>query len=154
MEKFIVRNLYRRLGLSFEKHDGWTLVDYVNHAKASARGQEMEDASIHSKVTPQESEANKAIGKMYGLLVAANDRHLAQLKAKSESDFFQQVCDSLKRADYARLVWIGLAEKGSFDMKPVAFAGFEDGYLSSIKVTWDDSEYGKGPTGMARTMPK
>jgi hypothetical protein len=38
MEKLIVRNLYRRLGLSFEKHDGWTVVDYVNHAKASAGG--------------------------------------------------------------------------------------------------------------------
>ena len=38
MEKLIVRNLYRRLGLSFENHDGWTLVDYVNHAKASAGG--------------------------------------------------------------------------------------------------------------------
>ena len=38
MEKLIVRGLYRRLGLSFEKHDGWTLVDYVNHAKAFAGG--------------------------------------------------------------------------------------------------------------------
>jgi len=38
MEKLIVRNLYRRLGLSFENHDGWTLVDYVNHAKAFAGG--------------------------------------------------------------------------------------------------------------------
>jgi hypothetical protein len=35
MEKLIVRNLCRRLGLSFENHDGWTLVDYVNHAKRS-----------------------------------------------------------------------------------------------------------------------
>ena len=38
MEMLIVRNLYRRLGLSFEKHDGRTLVDYVNHAKTSAGG--------------------------------------------------------------------------------------------------------------------
>ena len=35
MEMLIVRNLYRRLGLSFEEHDGWTLVDYVNHAKGA-----------------------------------------------------------------------------------------------------------------------
>jgi len=110
----------------------------------------MEDDSIHSKeVTPQESQGNKARGEMYGLLMAVNDVHRAQLKAKSESDFFQQVCDSLKRVDYVRFVWVGLAEKGSFQIKPVAFAGFEGGYLSSIKVTWDDSEYGKGPTGMA-----
>jgi len=109
----------------------------------------MEDDTIHSKVIPEESQGKKARGEMYGPLMAANDIHQAQLRAKNESDFFQQVCDSLKRVDYVRFVWIGLAENGAFDIKPVAFAGFEDGYLSSIKVAWDDSEYGKGPTGMA-----
>jgi hypothetical protein len=38
MEMLIAKCLYRRLGLSFEKHDGWTLIDYVNHAKTSAGG--------------------------------------------------------------------------------------------------------------------
>ena len=40
-------------------------------------------------------------------------------------------------------------QKGTFEVKPVAHAGFEKGYLSSIKVRWDDSEYGRGPTGIA-----
>jgi PAS domain S-box-containing protein len=111
--------------------------------------EEMVDDSIHSKATPQESHANKARGETYGLLKAVNDVHRAQLRAKSESDFFRQICDSIKRVDYVRFVWIGLAEKGSFQIKPVASAGFEDGYLSSIRIAWDDSEYGRGPTGMA-----
>jgi len=38
MEKLIAKSLYRRLKLSFTEHDGWTLVDYVNHAKESAGG--------------------------------------------------------------------------------------------------------------------
>ena len=110
----------------------------------------MEDDSTYSKeVTPQESQGNKARGEMYGLLKAVNDVHRAQLKANSEADFFQQICDSIKRVDYVRFVWIGLAEKGSFQIKPVASAGFEDGYLSSIRVAWDDSEHSRGPTGMA-----
>jgi hypothetical protein len=33
MERLIARSLYRRLKLNFTQHDGWTLVDYVNHAK-------------------------------------------------------------------------------------------------------------------------
>ena len=33
MEKLIAKSLYRRLELNFTEHDGWTLVDYVNHAK-------------------------------------------------------------------------------------------------------------------------
>ena len=35
MEKLIAKSLYRRLELSFTEHDGWTLIDYVNHAKGA-----------------------------------------------------------------------------------------------------------------------
>jgi hypothetical protein len=34
MEKLIAKNLYRRLGLNFTEHANWSIVDYVNHAKA------------------------------------------------------------------------------------------------------------------------
>jgi len=37
MEKLIAKSLYRRLKLNFTQHDGWTLVDYVNHAKEAKR---------------------------------------------------------------------------------------------------------------------
>jgi hypothetical protein len=33
MEKLIAKSLYRRLKLNFTQHDGWTLLDYVNHAR-------------------------------------------------------------------------------------------------------------------------
>jgi len=37
MEKLIAKSLYRRLKLNFTQHDGWTLIDYVNHAKEAKR---------------------------------------------------------------------------------------------------------------------
>jgi len=33
MEKLIAKSLYRRLKLNLTQHDGWTLLDYVNHAR-------------------------------------------------------------------------------------------------------------------------
>ncbi len=33
LERQIARHLYRRLRLDFPAHQGWTLVDYVNHAR-------------------------------------------------------------------------------------------------------------------------
>ena len=33
MENLIAESFCSRLGLDFSRHDGWTLVDYVNHAK-------------------------------------------------------------------------------------------------------------------------
>jgi hypothetical protein len=47
------------------------------------------------------------------------------------------------------MAWIGLIEEGSFEVKPVAQAGFEKGYFQSIKVRYDDSPLGRGPTGTA-----
>ncbi|MGA2239773.1 MAG: hypothetical protein ABSG74_11230 [Candidatus Bathyarchaeia archaeon] len=37
MERVIAKNLYIRLGQSFVNHEGWTLIDYVNHAKEMMR---------------------------------------------------------------------------------------------------------------------
>jgi GAF domain-containing protein len=34
-------------------------------------------------------------------------------------------------------------------MRPVAHAGFEEGYLETLALTWSDTERGRGPTGTA-----
>ncbi|PIP69320.1 MAG: hypothetical protein COW90_11290, partial [Nitrospirae bacterium CG22_combo_CG10-13_8_21_14_all_44_11] len=44
---------------------------------------------------------------------------------------------------------VPLSKGGYRGVKPVAHAGFEEGYLSSVKITYDDSPTGMGPTGMA-----
>jgi PAS domain S-box-containing protein len=106
------------------------------------------DASLPSEAAPGQP-SGESNGRLRDLLIAVEDIHHALLVAENEAELFQQICNSLKQVSYVKFAWIGLAEKGTFDIKPVAFAGFEDGYLSSIKVTWDDSEYGKGPTGTA-----
>jgi PAS domain S-box-containing protein len=64
-------------------------------------------------------------------------------------DIYQEICDIIYTVFYLKMVWLGIVEEGSFEVNPVAFAGFEDGYLSNIRVTWDDSPRGMGPTGMA-----
>jgi hypothetical protein len=33
LERLIAKNLYRRLDLSFNQHENWTLLDYVDEAK-------------------------------------------------------------------------------------------------------------------------
>jgi len=48
-----------------------------------------------------------------------------------------------------KLAWVGLVVEGSYDVHPSAAHGFEEGYLHSIRVTWDNSPTGRGPTGTA-----
>jgi PAS domain S-box-containing protein/putative nucleotidyltransferase with HDIG domain len=71
------------------------------------------------------------------------------LRVKSEPQLFQDTCDRLSRIPYVRCAWIGLVNSDSFELTPVAWAGVEEGYLSTIKVRWDDSDLGRGPTGDA-----
>ena len=71
------------------------------------------------------------------------------LRVKSEPQLFQHTCDRLSRIPYIRCAWIGLVRPDSFEVTPVAWAGVEEGYLSTIKVRWDDSDLGRGPTGDA-----
>ena len=48
------------------------------------------------------------------------------------------------------MAWVGFAESDERKtVRPVAHAGFEAGYLESIKVTWKDEPRGRGPGGLA-----
>lgn len=58
------------------------------------------------------------------------------------------VCEAAVEFGY-RMAWIGFPDRASMDIVPMAYAGFEDGYLSEIKVKYDDSSLSSGPVGMA-----
>ena len=87
--------------------------------------------------------------RLYSFQTAIGNINHSLLMGEDSTELFQKICYLLTEVEDIKFVWIGLVEKGSFDVKPVAQAGFEEGYLSSIKVTWDDTEYGNRPTGTA-----
>jgi PAS domain S-box-containing protein len=48
------------------------------------------------------------------------------------------------------MVWVGFAEEDEGKtVRPAAQAGYEQGYLETLNVTWADTERGRGPTGTA-----
>ena len=61
----------------------------------------------------------------------------------------KRICQTAIEAFGLKMSWLGLVEEGSFVVIPGACHGFEEGDLSRITVTWDDSPTGMGPTGMA-----
>jgi len=94
-------------------------------------------------------QAEERIEKIQSLRNAISKINQLLVRVKSESELFQQICNLLIEVKEIKFAWIGLTNNENFKIKPVAQAGFEEGYLSSIKVTWDDSKYGNGPTGTA-----
>jgi putative nucleotidyltransferase with HDIG domain len=87
------------------------------------------------------------INRAYAVLSRCN-RSL--IRAESEDALQSEVCNVLVETGGFRMCWVGVAEEGGDKrVRPVAYAGFNDGYLEAAQVSWADSERGHGPTGTA-----
>ncbi len=74
----------------------------------------------------------------------------ALLRAAREDDLLHDVCRIIREECGYPWVWVGYAEHDAAkSVRPVAQAGYEDGYLESLHLTWADTEQGRGPTGIA-----
>ncbi len=74
----------------------------------------------------------------------------AMIRAANEADYMQEVCRIVVEDCGHAMVWIGFAEDDAArTVRPVAYSGFEKGYLEALKLTWADTERGRGPTGTA-----
>ena len=72
----------------------------------------------------------------------------ALVHAHDETALVQQVCQIIVEQAGHRLAWVGYAEQDADKtVRPVAQAGFNQGYVEMANVTWADSERGHGPTG-------
>ncbi len=72
----------------------------------------------------------------------------ALVHARDENAFVREICDILVRWGGYRLAWVGYAGDDR-TVRPVAHCGFEEGYLETLGINWDDTERGRGPTGTA-----
>ena len=69
------------------------------------------------------------------------------LRSKDEQSLLYEVCEIIcQQAGYC-FTWVGYSEDKTKLVKPVAWAGYEGGYLEKGKIKWDLSMYGKGPVG-------
>ena len=72
----------------------------------------------------------------------------AMVRATDETEFLQRICEVIVEEGGYRFCWVGSAEENELkSVHPLAQAGFEEGYLSKLDITWADSERGRGPTG-------
>jgi signal transduction histidine kinase len=70
--------------------------------------------------------------------------------ALDEATFLDDVCKILVEECGLLLAWIGLSdEDDDKTVRPVAHAGLEQGYLQTLRLTWADTDRGRGPVGTA-----
>ncbi len=74
----------------------------------------------------------------------------ALVHINDEKELMNVVCKSIVNTGGYRLAWVGFAERDDKKtVKPVAYAGYEEGYLEKANITWGNDEYGQSPAGIA-----
>ena len=101
---------------------------------------------LHDITERKQAEATLRRSNRALLMVSKCDSEL--VRAKDETALLQGVCRIAIEDGGYRLAWVGYREEDEAkSVRPVASFGFEEGYLDTVKITWADTEHGRGPTG-------
>ncbi len=92
----------------------------------------------------------KKLEKVNRTLRTISDCHEALCHAANEQIFLNDICRIIINDGKYLMAWIGYPQTDKEKtVRPVAYAGYVDGYLDAVKVTWEDNEWGRGITGTA-----
>ena len=120
----------------------------VAHAQRD-KSDELEFVGAVTDVTAAKR-AEEAQSRLNRELRAISNCNQALLRAVDEQVLLNDVCRIVCEDAGYRMSWVGYAEcdhaKG---VRPVAWAGTEDGYLAAANITWADTEEGRAPIGIA-----
>jgi PAS domain S-box-containing protein len=95
--------------------------------------------------------AEEALTRLNRELRAISDCNQRLLHATDEQCLIDEICRIVCEEAGYRMAWVGYAEQDEAKtVRPVAWAGVEEGYLSIVDVSWsEETERGLGPTGTA-----
>ncbi|MEJ2635594.1 MAG: PAS domain S-box protein [Calditrichia bacterium] len=90
----------------------------------------------------------EALRKANRALRTISEFNQALVRIFDEQELLDYLCKVIIEVGGYRLAWVGFAEHDAQrSIRPVAQVGFESGYLETLRLTWADSERGRGPAG-------
>lgn len=94
--------------------------------------------------------AASALQRSHRALRTLSECNQAMIRADDEPALLAEICQLVVHFGGYRMAWVGYADDDPLhSVRPVAQAGFEDGYLATADVTREDVERGRGPSGTA-----
>ena len=98
-----------------------------------------------------------ALQRKEGQLVASNRAlrvlsasNQALLRAQDEQGLLDELCRMVVEEGGYRMAWVGYAEQDAQkSVRPMAQFGAPEGYVEELRVSWEETERGRGPTGTA-----
>ena len=141
-------------GIPFELDLEMVRADGV-HRQVTERGEVEHDAAgrvVLVRGTVQDiterKRAEKELRRINRAHRALSTCNEALVRATDESSLLQDMCRTIVKEAGYRCCWVGHAEQGNGRaVTPLAQAGLDEEFLEALKITWADSERGRGPTG-------
>jgi PAS domain S-box-containing protein len=132
-------------------------LEAANQALQASRGatlsllEDARQARRHAEAVSAElRESQERLLRLNRVLNAIKDSGLAMIRSTSEAKYLADVCRIVVEDCGHAMVWVGFAEDDAEkSVRPAAHSGFEQGYLETLRITWSDTERGRGPTGTA-----
>jgi PAS domain S-box-containing protein len=102
----------------------------------------LEDISERKQMEDRVHRLNRLLGTI---------REINQLIVRESSRewMLAETCRIIVEHGGFRMAWIGVADQASGEVRPLAVAGHEDGFLAEAQIRCDDSPRGRGPEGVA-----
>lgn len=105
---------------------------------------------FYSTIAARHRRTEQALHKANRACRALAECDQALARATDEEGLLQEICRIIVESCGYRLAWVGFAvESAGKEVRPVAQAGYEAGYLDQVRITWADNAEGRGPTGTA-----
>ncbi len=127
----------------------WVWLEGRSHVVMDASGEPVAVEGVARDVSAQRQveTALARVNRVQRMLSAANQ---ALVRGDDEVTLLDAICHVVIDEGRFRFAWVGYCEDDAAGtIRPVAHAGYEDGYLDGVDITWRDSERGRGPAGTA-----
>jgi PAS domain S-box-containing protein len=97
----------------------------------------------------EHKQAEAKIARLNRLYTVLSEINEAMWRVREPKKLYEEACRIAVEDRLFRMAWIGKAEPDTHLVKPVAYWGFEEGYLDSVTISVKDVPEGRGPTGTA-----
>ena len=113
-----------------------------------AIGSEKYLMAFHHEITGRK-QAQERIMRLNRLYATLSQINQAIVRVREPEVLFEEICRVAVEFGQFRMAWIGLMDETDELVRPVKFAGEEQGYLSSVRIKYVDESLGRGPVGTA-----
>ena len=124
-------------------------IRFNNTILHNAQGKIIGTTSIGEDITESKHDEDSIL-RMNRALRMISTCNQIMVHAQDEKTLLDEICQAIVNVGGYQLAWVGFAEQDrARSVRPAAQAGFEQGYLETLKITWSDTRRGHGPTGTA-----